>query len=442
MNSVRDIVQPTRGRIVGISIGDVPNVTILPNGEREANYHIKEFRIYEDICKSYFTAQLIIETLLNVYDFFLQPTAETFISFECPRSDNVVTQVYTERFRVFSYDSRPIGSGADARIEHTISLIGQEYYNDKHNVVTQNFQNITGTAAAASIHKKYMQSNGPISVFPSSGMIGSERYSHQVLNKKPIKAIHDILDRCVFGQAYKTCAPLYFRRKQGYVIAPLQYQLEHGPITGSFKHILDIGHSLDKTLFGYDNIISLRPLAPSGETSPGVSAGEVSGMMKASSFLDLQSGNIRLNDANFSKILKLPFMKNVTKDVSSQVKKMLAEARKGKRGAMNLFNILDELMQNRAIDKNGPGGYKVAQEALITALTYSQKYWVSVPAQTGLNVTAGDRIDIIFPINGRLVNRRLFVPRLIHEYRVTEGDNRKILSINGKTEIYGVYWGA
>ena len=431
------VVQPTKGRLINISVGDVPFFSVV-NGVPEPNFHVKEFRIYEDICKSYFTGQLVIETMLNTYDYFLTPTAEVLIAFECPRSDGGKTQVYQERFRVYSYDSKPIGAGADGRVEHTISLIGQEYYNDKHNVVTQNFQNITGIDAARRIHSQYMASNGGLSTFSSKGLIGSERHSHQVMNKKPIKAIHDILDRCVFGQ-YKTCAPLYFRRKGGYAMGPLQFYLENGSLTGNFVHSTITGGSLADTLQGYDKIISMRPLAPAGESSSGVTAGEVSGMQKASSFLDLQSGNIRLNDANLNKILGSGFLKGVP-GAKGKVREMLAEAQRGKRGAMNMFSVIDELLQNRAIDKNGPGGYAQAQEALITALTYAQKYWITVPGQTGVNVTCGDRITAVFPINDRPVQKTLFVPRLIHEYIVTEGKDRKVQHINGKTELYCVNW--
>ena len=431
------VVQPTKGRLISVVVGDVPYYSIV-NGVPEANFHVKEFRIFEDICKSYFTGQLVIETLLNVYDHFLYPTAEVILHFECPRTDGGATRAYHERFRVYSYDSKPIGAGADGRVEHTISLIGQEYYNDKHNVVTQNYQNITGIEAARKIHEQYMRSNGGISTFTSKGLIGSERHAHQVMNKKPIKAIHDILDRCVFGQ-YKTCAPLYFRRKQGYGMGPLQYYLENGSVTGYFKHVIASGGSLEQTLQGYDTIISMRPLAPAGESSSGITAGEISGMQKASSFLDLQSGNIRINEKNFNKLLGSGFLKGIP-GAKGKAQEMLAEAQRGKRGAMNMFSVIDETLQKREIDKNGPGGYKQAQEALITALTYAQKYWITVPGQTGLNVTCGDRVTAVFPINDKLVEKVLFVPRLIHEYIVTEGKNRQVQHINGKTDLYCVNW--
>lgn len=433
------VIQPTRGKINECIVGDLPHIIVI-GGEMVPQYHVKEFRIYEDICKSYFTGQLVIETLLNTSTKFVYPTAEVFLDFECPRTDGGPTRKYRERFRIYSYDSKEIGAGADGRVEHTIALIGQEYYNDKHNVVTRSYKNITGIAAATIIHKEFMESNGSLLPFSSMGMIGLERHPHQVMNKKPIKAIHDILDRCVFGQ-YKTCAPLYFRRKQGYVMAPLQHQLEHGPLTQTFTHYIGEGNDLKSVFEGYDLIINFKPIAPPGEASPGVRAGEISGMRKAQSFVDLQSGNIRLTNANINTILNLPFMNNIP-GIKGKVREMLAEAQKGNTGAFNMFSIIDELLQKRSVDKNGPGGWQTSQDALITALTYSTKYWVTVPGQTGLNVTAGDRITVTFPVNNIQTTKTLFVPRLIHEFRVTQGNQRGGMHINGKTEIYGVDWGA
>lgn len=434
------LVQPTKAILERCSIGGVPYHQMGPNGDLQVNFHVKEFRIYEDICKPYFTGQLVIETMLNAYEYLLQPTAEVYVGFSCPRSDNGPTRSYSERFRIYSYDSKPIGGGADVRIEHTISLIGQEYYNDKHNVVTQNFKLTTGVSAATKIHGYYMSAagSGSMSAYQSSGMIGSERVAHQVINKKPIKAIHDILDRCVFP-GYKSCAPVYFRRKQGYKIAPLQHILENGPITGSFVHVPASGSSLQHVLTGYDDVVHMRPLSPPGEGHTGFNVADISGMLKSMSYLDIKKGHHKFLKGQAQQILSLPFIGQFPK-LKKAAQDMLAEAQKSVRGGMNMLNVLDTSHQQLTVDKFGPSGYNLAQETLIAALTYSQKYWVSVPGQTGVNVTCGDRIDVTFPVGEIYVKKTLFVPRLIHEVRFTEGEERKPLEVNAKTEIYGVAW--
>lgn len=425
------LIQPTKAWLKNVSVGGRSWI----ESDATIQFNVREFRIFEDVCKSYFTAQLVIETYLNNYENFLFPSAETIISFECPRSDGVTTKTYTEKFRVYSYESKAMSGGADVRLEHTISLIGQEYYNDRHNVVTENHKLTTGTAVAKQIHDRYIGANGNLDVkVPSTGHIANETSAHQIINKKPIKAIHDVLDRCVFG-SYKSCAPTYFRNKPGYVIAPLQMLLESAPVTGNFIHVPAQGSSIADIMLGYHSVIHLRPMSPAGEASAGARTSDISGLLKSATFLDLETG---------STIDRAGKIAQAAAGATGSTKEVLQGATKGIRGGSDILNVINNLHQFKQIDKNGPGRYNVSQEALITAITYSQKYWVSVPSQSGLQVTCGDRIRVVFPINDRLTVKTLFVPRLIHECRLTEtvgpDNKRKGVSVNAKTELYGVQW--
>ena len=435
------VIQPTKASLRTCTVNSLPYYEII-GGDVKNNFHVKELRIYEDICKAYFTGQLVIETMLNVSELFIQPTAPVTISFEAPRSDGGPTKTYTESFRIYSYDSKPLSGGGDARMQHTIQLIGQEYYNDRHNTVLENFPNIVGTAAAAKIHDRYMSVNGGLEIkMPSTGLIGQELHPHQVKNMKPIKAIHDILDRCVYA-AYKTCTPVYFRDKSGYVMAPLQHILQTGPVLQAFKHIPAQGASLEQTMIGYNNIIHLRPVAPAGESSAAASAGTIASLINASSSFDVNLGKYIETFNTAAKVLNLPFMNKIP-GLKGRAQQMLQQASRGRYGARMMFSMLDELLQKKQVDKNGPGGYNAAQEAFLTTLNYAQKYWISVPLQTGVNVTCGGRIDITYPINDRPAQKVLFVPRLIHELRFTENvgrGKRQALNINGTTDIYCVLW--
>ena len=423
-----EIIQAGKATLTRCTIGGIEMFDDIG----ETIFHVKELRIYEDICKPYFTADLVIETNLNNYERFLYPTAEVNLAFVCPRSDGGRTRdPYRERFRVFSYKSESIGSGADGRLEHSLSLIGQEYYNDKHNVVTQNFNDRTGTSIASAIHQKYMASSGGLSIEPESlGLFGTQDKKVQVINKKPMKAIHDVLDRCVYSQ-YKSCAPVYFKNYEGYRMAPLQHILENGPVKQNFRHIPAQGKTALDVLLGYDLVYDFKPVAPAGESSGGVRAGEISGLQKGSSFFDFNTKNI---------IHKLPKRLTGQFPNTKYAEDMLNEAYKGGMGGLNLFHIIDEMVQKRSVDKHGPGGYNVTQEAFLSALNYAPKYWVSVPGQTGINITCGDRISVTYPVPPDIKTRTLFIPRLIHEIKFTEGPDRKPVTINARTEIYGVYW--
>lgn len=421
------IIEPTKAELLECSISGLNYVN---------NFHVQELRIYEDICKVYFTGQLIIEAHLNTSELYLNPGAQVIISFEAPRTTGS-SQVYTENFRIYSYESKPREGDITGSMVITISLIGDEYYNDKTNTVLQNFSNLPGTAAATAIHEQYIAENGGMNLSGAAlGMIGQSSFPHQVLNKKPIKAIHDILDKCVFAP-YNTCAPIYFRNKRGYEMGPLQHFLENAPETNKFYHKPGEGATIFEKFNGYENIINLRPMSPAGEDNGGVRGAELDNLFKKSSFFDVKSGNYLTKAlSGFGSMMGTSMFQDSFDALKDKVK--------GKYGGRLIFYALDELRQPRAIDKNGPGGFNTAEDAFLAALTYSEKYWVSVPLQSGINTTCGDRITIRYPIgikpNPQLVEKTLFVPRLIHELRFTEGPNRKQVSVTGTTDIYGVFW--
>lgn len=435
------IIQPTKVTLDKCTVNGI-NYLQVNNNAISVNFHVKELRIFEDICKFYFTGQLVIETLQNAHEHLLGPTVPVEITFEALRSDGRPSKKYSQRFRIHSYESTPLSGGVDARMQHSIQLISQEFYNDRHNTVMQGFPNIPGTAAAAAIHGQYIQQEGGLRILvPSTGLIGSQDVPHQARNVKPVKAIHDILDRCVFAQ-YRTCAPVYFKDAHGYVMTPLQHIVENGSINGNFIQPLAGGNSLQNTMLGYDNVLHFRPLAPPGEANSDVSS-MVMGIANAAQFLNMGTGNSQKLPSQATKLLNSGIFNNVP-NLKKRVLEMLAEASRGNFGARNMMKIVDELQQSLSTMKDGPGGYQQAQEAFITALTYSQKFWVSVPLQSGAFVTCGSRINVLHPFVGngteRLVNKTLFVPRLIHEIKFTDGPQRTKLVVNGTTDIYGVLW--
>lgn len=426
-------IQPTKASLNVCTINDI---SYLPN-----NFHVKELRVYEDICKSYLTGQLVIETMQNSFEYMLGPTVPVVLEFEAPRTDKGPTRVYRQRFRIHSYESHPLSGGTDARMEHKIQLISQEFYNDRHNTVIRGFPNITGTAAAVQIHNQFVRASdsGGINPLPSTGLIGSAEVPHQARNVKPVKAIHDILDRCIWAQ-YPTCAPVYFKTATGFVMAPLQHILENGPLKANYYYQkLGAGNDLKEVLEGYEAVIHFKPLTPPAE-SQADSTAMMASFGKSIQFFDPKTGQTQNIPSNIQKILNLPWMNKVP-NVKARVQQMLSEANKS---GENITRVINDLMQSRSSAKNGPGGYNLKQEAFLTLLGYTQKYWVSVPLQSGLNVTCGDRINMLHPIvedgKPKQVKKTLFIPRLIHEIKFTEGQKREPLVVNGITDMYCVHW--
>jgi len=139
-----------------------------------------------------------------------------------------------------------------------------------------------------------------------------------------------------------------------------------------------------------------------------------------------------------------------SKKVEGSVRRRPPAAGKGRpKGSVNKLTASVKEAIEAAFHGVGGHEYLMRQanehpQAFLTLLGYTQKYWVSVPMQSGLNVTCGSRINMLHPIveDGRpkQVRKTLFVPRLIHEIKFTEGVKREPLVVNGITDMYCVHW--
>ncbi len=425
-------IQPTSVIPKKFTIGSVPHID--PRTGKE-NFVVHQLRIYEDICKAYFTAQLIIEDQLNRTDPYLMPAVQVDIAFQPPNR-----KTYSERFRIYSIESKPKENDLVAGMIITLNLIGEEYYNDTQNTVMENFKNETATSAASKIHNQFIAENGVLSVTSSTGLIGQDEHPHQVLNMKPITAIHQLLDKAV-SATWKTSAFTYFRNKDGYVIKPLEELLRTSPVVDYFIHKPASSTSLPDTLYGYNNIIHIRPMAPPSEqTAQGIRSVELDSLLKTSSFYDMQTGNyftalngIKKNVESFKALRSL-----AAQNISNIGAAFLKEAVKTQYGARMIFNSINEDRQPRQIDKQGPAGYNSAEEAFLAALAFTKKYWISVPIESGINVTIGKRINAIYPVETRTTAKTLFVARLIHEIQFKTPGSKTFEPVRSTTDMYCV----
>lgn len=406
------LIQPSKVSILKCVIN---GMNFIDEDTRRTNFNVQEIRIYEDICKSYFTAELVIEAQSNSFEEYLKPATDVLISFATINPRNQ-TQVYTERFKLFSYESRPRDKEIVSSMVITISLIGAEYFKDRQVFITQNFSNQTATSIAQYIHNSFLSTNGGLSIGESSlGPMGTTLYPYQIVNQSPIKAIQEVLDKAVFAR-HRTCAPVYFRDKPGYKIGPLEYYVNNGKLNEFvFTHSPGQGSELSG-LAAYTAVINFRPVVPKDDDPGGRRLFDASAFSASKSYFDLFKG---------------------------AWKGPLLGAAKG----LNLVNrSLDELRQKEVIDKNGPGGWAIAEANFAGSLRYSKKYYCCVPINSGINITCGMRIEVNVPVivtngNSRVEKKTLFVPRLIHELRFTEGgEKRTAVTAVGKTDIFCLEW--
>jgi len=156
-----------------------------------------------------------------------------------------------------------------------------------------------------------------------------------------------------------------------------------------------------------------------------------------------------MNQGNFTNLPPVPnFSGFGVPGLGARISQLMGEAYRGNRGGGALLNIINEVMQQRAIQKAGPGGFNTQQEALITALAYTNKFWVQVPGQSGLLCTAGMKVPIRYTtVRGGSpvpMDKILYIARLVHHitflYPESEKGRRQRSGYKAKTEIYGVEW--
>lgn len=415
-------------------INGIPNSVIL-GGQLSINYAVHRVQIVEHICKPYFTGTVVIENFLNGNELFLNPMATVVITFVAPRDDGASSIEYTESFSILNHETKVIDIEAQGRTETTIDLIGIESKKNDSVRITQNFANVTGTTVARILHSTIASNGGLRIPVQSKGMIGLTDVPHEIKEMHPISAIRNVLLRSVFAQ-YKSGAPVYYRDKKGYVIAPLQHLLENGNLTNSFIEKPNEGSDFLGNFLGYENIIELKQFFPPNRHSTRAAS-------RAQSF-DIKGGQQFLAGKSSQKLLAgFTKAKNTISGLNSIMPSILGTAP----GKM-LFNMLNEHHQKLEVTKDGPGQYNVAQDAFLYVLGLSPRYRVLVPMQGGLKVTCGNRISITFPILTTPTTRKLFVYEVVHnlvmiKLPVTGPGHKKdrlFESYSGKTELNCVYW--
>lgn len=417
-------------------INGIPNAVDI-DGSVSVNFAVHRVQVVEHICKPYFTATVVIENFLNANETFLSPMADVILSFTAKRDDGKPSVTYTERFKILEHDSELIDIEAQGRTETTINLIGVESVKNDLTIVTKNIANVTGTVAVRPIHA-LISSAGSLKIpTESKGMIGLTERPHEIKDMHPISAIRNILLRSVFA-TYKSCAPVYFRNKPGYVIAPLQYLLERARTTNTFTEKPAEGAFFFENIASYENIFELRQFYPKNKHSH-------RGTTRAQSF-DINQGLFFPPGSLSQKGIKS--IANKSKVTVAGLNSFMSGIM-GTTPGKTLFNMINKSHQKIEVTKDGPGQYNTAQDAFLYALGLSPRYAVVVPMQSGLYVTCGDRINVNYPINGVPEERKLFVYEVVHNLIMTTlpakslpgyKKERMPEQYSGKTELNCIYW--
>ncbi len=199
--------QPTKCRLLHCIISGI-----------EITNFVNKLNVYETIHKPYFTAKITIvdnNNVLNLAGENLMPGDPASFAFDVGEG-----KVFECELVLMQMKGNHSSESGRTQV-YEVDLIGQEYYNDRSNIVQQSFKGIPTTAAIGAIHSQYI--GGALNILmASAGPISLQ--SHIISGDKPFKAIADLRKRLNFAGIMSGNA-LYFKNQDGHQLAPLELLL-------------------------------------------------------------------------------------------------------------------------------------------------------------------------------------------------------------------------
>ncbi len=349
--------------------------------------HVNCIRVFEDMCKPYITAQIMIMDNNNIIN-GLKLEGGDPVSFAIDSHENN-GDVYEQQQYILSIDGEESTDNLRT-ITYTIYTAGLSYFKDKANLVQMSAVNVTGSSLAARIHNEYV-SDGGLSVHSSSGMIAKDDIGgYHINNKHPFKAIGDVLDRSV-GSGTKTGSWMYFRDRFKHVICPLEtifgqmgsqktfWQLQFGTV---FEHTLqgaDPRAQHDKpsntAIIAAKTVVKELPNVSGGRGGGGNIASAAKGAMNMFDVADgkspLQSSASAGSGGNIG---------------GSSALGSVSRFATGKFGGIQ--NVLQNDCRRNPLSVN-QGINAVAENSFQASVKDATHYLVKVPFQSGISVTIG-----------------------------------------------------
>lgn len=213
--------------------------------------HLAKLSVFETVCKPYITARLVITDSNNILlNLGLEKGDPISFSFFAPPTN----RTYEMTLKVLAINGNESSDNLRSEI-YNIDLIGPEFYADRSSMVQKSFKGIPGTGAISSIHSQYFDTALNI-IAGSLGPIGLNN-PHITNSTKPFTAINDIKKRLTYGQ-FKTGSTLYFRDRDGHVLAPLEALFTQASVQESFLQKATWGSHWTDLFNAYNAIIAVR----------------------------------------------------------------------------------------------------------------------------------------------------------------------------------------
>jgi hypothetical protein len=279
-----------------------------------------------------------------------------------------------------------VGDGeeqADAMrsIMYRINCASVSFFNDKANLVQRSDVNIPATSVASAIHNEYIGGDAPLRVLmPTLGLVAKTDIGGYVTsNKKPFKAIEDVLRRATYG-AYKTGSTVYFRDVNSYVISPLEHLFATMDQQEWFEQRATWGSRWQDVFESIHAIISAKTVIDEKSNSGRGGAAKIAAASKgALNIFDVSQGAEAIMHQG-------QFAPNA---FSGSLAENVRRFARGKWGGIQNVRQIDTRRNPLSTDASIN---TLAENMFQAQVKDGVNYLIKVPIQTGINVTVGKGI--------------------------------------------------
>jgi len=421
-----NIIQPCKVALRSCTIKGIP---VTP--------HVQAIDIQETMCKPYITATIAVNDSGNIINNLKLRGGEE-VTFSI---DNGMTgvqkngkdwSIYDSTQYILSIDETELQSNYRT-MYYTIRTASESFFKNRANIVQNAYNLVPGTSAASQIHNQYVGGDVPLRVLMSSlGLIAKqESGGYNTNNKKPFKAIKDLIENLSYG-AIQTGSTVYFRDRDSYVMAPLEYLFMTMGSQETFEQRQTWGQHWTDTFTTYNAIIHATTKINEDQ---GKQRGAISNITAAT------SGMINVFDRALGQEVAMSAVGAAAAAFSAAAG--VGDLKKFVTGRMGGLPNVHETDSRRLAPGTDQQINMVAQNAFQAKVKDGTNYYIKVPVQTGFNVTVGQGITakLLPPIgdsdknSANYLDNQMLVAEVNHECYF---DDREVM---GTTTMRGVQIG-
>lgn len=380
----------------------------------DVRQHVRQFNIYETISKPYFTGKAVFIDNQNVLD-NLNIVPGDKLEFVM---DLGYGKIREGMLHVLNTDEpSPTQS---LRAQHiTMNFIDGVYYKDQASLVQHAFgPGIIGTQAIASLAQQYLGES--IKVLSTSlGPLSKE--SHVISSLKPFTAINRIKEMLTYAES-KTGTTLFFKDKEGLVLAPLEKLFQQLSPQQTFIQKATWGANWYDIAEAFNSVIAVTVTVDPEKNGGSRGSGDrsVAKIKQEQQVFDLKTKKLLIN-----KMASQVGLGKLAGSAASIIGGLQQFANISRHGGVPNYHVMDSAKFNPATHSS----VKAQQERLYQSMVKNgPMVTIKVPIQSGIDCTVGKGINAkLLPPAGdysgyakSLIGGLMLVTDLCHEFHNTD----------------------